>query len=56
MKVDPSLMKNERALLAPDLGTHIVETLTKIESLAMRNREESCWSAIAVRLPKQPMG
>lgn len=36
-EIDASLMKNERALLIPHLGTHTTETLAKMESLAMDN-------------------
>ncbi|KAJ3539903.1 hypothetical protein NM208_g5299 [Fusarium decemcellulare] len=35
--VDERLVKNDRALLVPHLGTHTVETLTQMESLAMEN-------------------
>ncbi|KXH26111.1 hypothetical protein CNYM01_13947 [Colletotrichum nymphaeae SA-01] len=35
--VDERLVKNERALLVPHLGTHTVETLGQMESLAMEN-------------------
>lgn len=36
-EVDKKLIANERALLVPHLGTHTVETLAKMESLAMEN-------------------
>ncbi|KAK1540829.1 hypothetical protein CPAR01_06818 [Colletotrichum paranaense] len=35
--VDERLVKNERALLIPHLGTHTVETLGQMESLAIEN-------------------
>ncbi|KAK1511295.1 uncharacterized protein CCOS01_15057 [Colletotrichum costaricense] len=35
--VDERLVKNERALLVPHLGTHTVETLGQMESLAIEN-------------------
>lgn len=36
-KINERLMKNEKALLVPHLGTHTVETLTKMEMCAMEN-------------------
>ena len=36
-KVNERLVANERALLVPHLGTHTVETLAKMETLAMEN-------------------
>lgn len=36
-EINASLIKNEKALLVPHLGTHTVETLAKMESLAMEN-------------------
>jgi len=36
-KVHPQLVANPRALLVPHLGTHTIETLAKMESLAMEN-------------------
>lgn len=36
-EVNASLVKNERALLVPHLGTHTTETLAKMETLAMEN-------------------
>ncbi|KAI7764236.1 hypothetical protein LZL87_012645 [Fusarium oxysporum] len=35
--INEQLVKNERALLVPHLGTHTVETLTKMEMCAMEN-------------------
>lgn len=35
--VDTRLLKNERALLVPHLGTHTTETLKKMETWAMEN-------------------
>ncbi|RAR10367.1 tartrate dehydrogenase [Stemphylium lycopersici] len=35
--IDERLIKNERALLVPHLGTHTVETLAKMEAHAMEN-------------------
>ncbi|KAH8817097.1 D-isomer specific 2-hydroxyacid dehydrogenase [Xylogone sp. PMI_703] len=36
-EVHEGLLKNERALLVPHLGTHTTETLAKMETLAMEN-------------------
>lgn len=36
-KINERLIKNKRALLVPHLGTHTVETLTKMETCAMEN-------------------
>ncbi|CAJ0552540.1 Ff.00g006180.m01.CDS01 [Fusarium sp. VM40] len=36
-QINERLIKNERALLVPHLGTHTIETLTKMESCAMEN-------------------
>ncbi|KAH8906492.1 hypothetical protein BR93DRAFT_979561 [Coniochaeta sp. PMI_546] len=36
-KVNERLVKNERALLLPHLGTHTIETLAQMEELAMEN-------------------
>ncbi|QGI62834.1 probable glyoxylate/hydroxypyruvate reductase (D-isomer-specific 2-hydroxy acid dehydrogenase superfamily) [Fusarium fujikuroi] len=36
-QINERLLKNERALLVPHLGTHTVETLTKMEVCAMEN-------------------
>ncbi|KAF5713160.1 hydroxyacid dehydrogenase [Fusarium globosum] len=36
-KINERLLKNDRALLVPHLGTHTVETLTKMEKCAMEN-------------------
>ncbi|OIW32821.1 hypothetical protein CONLIGDRAFT_694989 [Coniochaeta ligniaria NRRL 30616] len=36
-QIDERLMKNERALLIPHLGTHTTETLAQMEELAMEN-------------------
>ncbi|KIX00117.1 uncharacterized protein Z518_10254 [Rhinocladiella mackenziei CBS 650.93] len=35
--VHPSLLRNDRALLVPHLGTHTIETLAAMEGLAMEN-------------------
>lgn len=35
--VEERLLKNERALLVPHLGTHTIETLAKMETWAMEN-------------------
>ncbi|KAI9870941.1 MAG: hypothetical protein M1823_008594, partial [Watsoniomyces obsoletus] len=35
--IDERLVKNERALLVPHLGTHTVETLAHMEKHAMEN-------------------
>ncbi|KAI1010576.1 hypothetical protein LB503_004963 [Fusarium chuoi] len=36
-KINERLLRNERALLVPHLGTHTVETLTKMEMCAIEN-------------------
>jgi glyoxylate reductase len=36
-EVNPKLMRQERALLVPHLGTHTTETLAKMEAWAMEN-------------------
>jgi lactate dehydrogenase-like 2-hydroxyacid dehydrogenase len=36
-EVNERLMKNERALLIPHLGTHTTETLARMEEMAMEN-------------------
>ncbi|GAB1208534.1 hypothetical protein APSETT445_007285 [Aspergillus pseudonomiae] len=36
-RVNERLLQNERALMVPHLGTHIVETLAKMETWAMEN-------------------
>ena len=42
-EINESLMKNERAILVPHLGTHTTETLAKMESLAMENARRGCF-------------
>jgi len=44
-QIDPSLVKNDRALLIPHLGTHTTETLAKMESLAMENARRAYWES-----------
>ncbi|KAK7185546.1 uncharacterized protein CC84DRAFT_1159057 [Paraphaeosphaeria sporulosa] len=39
--IDERLMKNERALLVPHLGTHTTETLAKMEAHAMENAKRA---------------
>ncbi|KAL1592656.1 hypothetical protein SLS60_011072 [Paraconiothyrium brasiliense] len=39
--IDDRLIKNERALLVPHLGTHTTETLAKMESHAMENAKRA---------------
>jgi glyoxylate reductase len=39
--VHPSLLKNERALLVPHLGTHTFETLKSMETLAIENAKRA---------------
>ncbi|WQF78958.1 Putative D-isomer specific 2-hydroxyacid dehydrogenase, catalytic domain-containing protein [Colletotrichum destructivum] len=52
--VDERLVKNERALLVPHLGTHTVETLRQMESLAMENaRRGVCGEALLTIVPEQ---
>jgi glyoxylate reductase len=41
-EVNASLMKNNRALMIPHLGTHTTETLANMESLAMENARRGC--------------
>lgn len=55
--IDERLVKNERALLVPHLGTHTVETLAKMEALAMENAKrgvcgEELLTVIPEHLPK----
>lgn len=39
--IDERLVRNERALLVPHLGTHTIETLAKMESHAMENAKRA---------------
>jgi lactate dehydrogenase-like 2-hydroxyacid dehydrogenase len=41
-EVNPRLMRHEKALLVPHLGTHTTETLDKMERLAMENARRGC--------------
>lgn len=51
--VHEKLVKNERALLVPHLGTHTVETLAKMESLAMENaRRGVCGEELLTIVPE----
>ncbi|KAM5347576.1 hypothetical protein ACJ41O_007400 [Fusarium nematophilum] len=51
--IDERLIKNERALLVPHLGTHTVETLTQMESLAMENaRRGICGEELLTIVPE----
>lgn len=51
--VDERLVKNERALLVPHLGTHTTETLAKMESLAMENaRRGVCGEKLLTIVPE----
>ncbi|KAF7557563.1 hypothetical protein G7Z17_g597 [Cylindrodendrum hubeiense] len=52
--IDERLVKNERALLIPHLGTHTTETLAKMESLAMENaRRGVCGEELLTIVPEQ---
>ncbi|KAH7175261.1 D-isomer specific 2-hydroxyacid dehydrogenase [Dactylonectria macrodidyma] len=52
--VDERLIKNERALLVPHLGTHTTETLAKMESMAMENaRRGVCGEDLLTIVPEQ---
>ncbi|RDW62518.1 putative glyoxylate reductase [Coleophoma crateriformis] len=42
-QINESLIKNDRALLVPHLGTHTTETLASMESLAMENARRGCF-------------
>lgn len=51
--VNAQLIKNERALLVPHLGTHTVETLAKMEALAMENaRRGVCGEELLTIVPE----
>jgi glyoxylate reductase len=55
--IDERLVKNERALLVPHLGTHTVETLAKMEEHAMENARrgvigEELLSIVPEHLPR----
>lgn len=52
--VNERLVQNERALLVPHLGTHTVETLKQMESLAMENaRRGLCGEDLLTIVPEQ---
>ncbi|KAH7157258.1 D-isomer specific 2-hydroxyacid dehydrogenase [Dactylonectria estremocensis] len=52
--IDERLVKNERALLVPHLGTHTTETLAKMESMAMENaRRGVCCEELLTIVPEQ---
>lgn len=52
--IDERLVKNERALLVPHLGTHTTETLAKMESMAMENaRRGVCGEELLTIVPEQ---
>lgn len=52
--VEKRLVENERALLVPHLGTHTVETLAKMEALAMENaRRGVCGEELLTVVPEQ---
>ena len=40
-QIHPLLMKSNRALLVPHIGTHTFETLAAMETLAMQNAERA---------------
>jgi glyoxylate reductase len=42
-EINETLAKNSRALLIPHLGTHTIETLAKMETLAMENARRGCF-------------
>ncbi|KAM0323177.1 hypothetical protein ACHAQA_009027 [Verticillium albo-atrum] len=51
--VNEQLVKNERALLVPHLGTHTIETLAKMEALAMENaRRGVCGEKLLTAIPE----
>jgi lactate dehydrogenase-like 2-hydroxyacid dehydrogenase len=55
--IDERLVKNERALLVPHLGTHTVETLAKMEEHAMENaRLGVCGGDLLTVVPEQVGG
>lgn len=52
--VDERLVKNQRALLVPHLGTHTTETLAEMEALAMENaRRGVCGEELLTTVPEQ---
>ncbi|KAK1635654.1 D-isomer specific 2-hydroxyacid dehydrogenase [Colletotrichum phormii] len=52
--VDERLVKNDRALLVPHLGTHTVETFGQMELLAMENaRRGVCGERLLTVVPEQ---
>lgn len=52
--IDERLVKNERALLVPHLGTHTVETLAKMESHAMENARRGVYGEVLLSIvPEQ---
>ncbi|RSL51854.1 hypothetical protein CEP54_011203 [Fusarium duplospermum] len=53
-EINERLIKNDRAILVPHLGTHTVETLTEMESLAMENaRRGVCGEELLTIVPEQ---
>ncbi|KAF4419197.1 hydroxyacid dehydrogenase [Fusarium acutatum] len=48
--INKRLVENERALLVPHLGTHTVETLTKMEMCAMENARRAVLGNLFLRL------
>ncbi|GKT82218.1 2-hydroxyacid dehydrogenase [Colletotrichum tofieldiae] len=52
--VDERLIKNDRAFLVPHLGTHTVETIGQMESLAIENpRRGVCGESLLTIVPEQ---
>ncbi|KAJ4314587.1 hypothetical protein N0V84_008811 [Fusarium piperis] len=53
-EINERLIKSDRAILVPHLGTHTVETLTEMESLAMENaRRGVCGEELLTIVPEQ---
>ncbi|KAM6506649.1 hypothetical protein FSOLCH5_013623 [Fusarium solani] len=53
-EINERLIKNDRAILVPHLGTHTVETSTEMESLAMENaRRGVCGEELLTIVPEQ---
>lgn len=52
--IDERLVKNERALRVPHLGTHTTKTLVKVESMAMENATRGvCGKELLTIVPEQ---
>ncbi|CZR56506.1 probable glyoxylate/hydroxypyruvate reductase (D-isomer-specific 2-hydroxy acid dehydrogenase superfamily) [Phialocephala subalpina] len=55
-EINEVLMKNERAILIPHLGTHTTETLAKMESLAMENARRGCFGEELLTVVPEQVG